>query len=677
MKGKVGKLLTVIVPIVLAVFLLYPTWRAQQMAAERAALDSAAQIQWDQTYGEEFRKEKLRALKLGLDLRGGMYVTLEVDVVRLLEEAADRASVDETFERVIEETRRQAEQSDEDVLDIFLRTFDQIARPQGKSLVTYYELVDVRDISEERIVDRLKRDINEAIDQALEVIRQRIDKFGVTEPTIQKQGTRRILLELPGVQDEREMRQLLQTTARLEFKLLRRGNDVLYAFLNIDRYLAGKTAPSSTDTAAAKPADTTASVAPRADTATAAQRTDTAKKDPYAGLSDEEKVAKFRREHPFLSLFVGQVLIGERYQPFDIAEEVIPKLPSDAEFYFLTNEDNKRQLQALLARPDIRRMLPADAEIAFSAKPERGTENTPNRTYAMYVLKRDPELTGDVVTDAYATFDQMTNRPMVLMYMNSEGAERWAKITGANIGKRIAIVLDGEVYSAPVVRSKITGGSSQIEGMANVEEAKLLQIVLKAGALKAPVKIIEERVVGPSLGEDSIRSGISASMIAFALVVLFMVTYYSMGGVVAVIAMLINVMLNLGVLAGFGGTLTLPGIAGIILTLAIAVDANIIIFERIREELHRGRSLRASIDEGFRHALPPIIDSHATTFLTGLILFVLGYGPIQGFATTLMIGILSTLFTSIIVSRAIIDLWLARSPQARISFGEVLPATQG
>lgn len=667
MKGKVGKLLTIIVPIILAVFLLYPTWRAQQMAAERQSLDSAAQVQWDQVNGEDFRKEKLRALKLGLDLRGGMYVTLEVDVVRLLEEAADRASVDETFQRVIEETHRQAEQSDEEVLDIFLRNFDRLARPQGKSLVTYYELVDVRDISEERIIERLKRDINEAVDQALEVIRQRIDKFGVTEPTIQKQGTRRILLELPGVQDEREMRQLLQTTARLEFKLLRHGNDVLYAFLNIDRYLAGK---STRDTTIAG-LDTT-----RTDTTTARASDTAAKPDPYAGLSDEEKIAKFRREHPFLSLFAGQVLIGERYQPFDIAEEVIPKLPADAEFSFVTTEDGKRQLQSLLARPDIRRMLPADAEIAFSAKPERGSDNTPNRTYGMYVLKRDPELTGDVVTDAYATFDQMTNRPMVLMYMSSEGAERWAKITGANIGKRIAIVLDGEVYSAPVVRSKITGGSSQIEGMANVEEAKLLQIVLKAGALKAPVKIIEERVVGPSLGEDSIRSGISASLIAFALVVLFMVTYYSLGGVVAVIAMLINVMLNLGILSGFGGTLSLPGIAGIILTLAIAVDANIIIFERIREELHRGRSLRASIDEGFRHALPPIIDSHVTTFLTGLILFVLGYGPIQGFATTLMIGILTTLFTSILVSRAIIEVWLARSPNARISFGEVLPAPQ-
>jgi len=667
LKGKVGKLLTIIVPIILAVFLLYPTWRAQQMAAERQSLDSAAQVQWDQVNGEDFRKEKLRALKLGLDLRGGMYVTLEVDVVRLLEEAADRASVDETFQRVIEETHRQAEQSDEEVLDIFLRNFDRLARPQGKSLVTYYELVDVRDISEERIIERLKRDINEAVDQALEVIRQRIDKFGVTEPTIQKQGTRRILLELPGVQDEREMRQLLQTTARLEFKLLRHGNDVLYAFLNIDRYLAGK---STRDTTIAG-LDTT-----RTDTTTARASDTAAKPDPYAGLSDEEKIAKFRREHPFLSLFAGQVLIGERYQPFDIAEEVIPKLPADAEFSFVTTEDGKRQLQSLLARPDIRRMLPADAEIAFSAKPERGSDNTPNRTYGMYVLKRDPELTGDVVTDAYATFDQMTNRPMVLMYMSSDGAERWAKITGANIGKRIAIVLDGEVYSAPVVRSKITGGSSQIEGMANVEEAKLLQIVLKAGALKAPVKIIEERVVGPSLGEDSIRSGISASLIAFALVVLFMVTYYSLGGVVAVIAMLINVMLNLGILSGFGGTLSLPGIAGIILTLAIAVDANIIIFERIREELHRGRSLRASIDEGFRHALPPIIDSHVTTFLTGLILFVLGYGPIQGFATTLMIGILTTLFTSILVSRAIIEVWLARSPNARISFGEVLPAPQ-
>jgi preprotein translocase subunit SecD len=255
------------------------------------------------------------------------------------------------------------------------------------------------------------------------------------------------------------------------------------------------------------------------------------------------------------------------------------------------------------------------------------------------------------------------------MRMNTEGAERWARITGANIQKRVAIVLDDRVYSAPVVQAKITGGSSQISGSSDIKEAQLLQIVLKAGALKTPVRIMEERVVGPSLGADSIKSGITASLIAFSLVILFMILYYRTGGIVADIAVLVNLLLMIAVLAGFKGTLTLPGIAGIILTVGMAVDANIIIYERIREELAAGRTLRAAVDEGYSLSLSAIIDSNITTFLTGLILFLLGTGPIQGFALTLMIGIGTTLFTAIFVSRAIIELMMANGATS-LNFGQ-------
>ena len=284
-------------------------------------------------------------------------------------------------------------------------------------------------------------------------------------------------------------------------------------------------------------------------------------------------------------------------------------------------------------------------------------------------MKRDPELTGEVITNAVATFDQTNNQPIVNMSMDDEGSDRWAQITGTNVKKRIAIVLDGQVYSAPVVNQKIVGGSSQITGMEDAEEARLLKIVLKAGALKAPVQMIEERVVGPSLGEDSIRMGLQSFLIATILVILFMILYYSWAGFIANIAVVINIALLMAILAAFQGTLSLPGIAGIILTLGMAVDANILIYERIREELFKGRSLRSSVDEGFSKALSAILDSNITTFITGLILYFVGTGPIQGFAMTLMIGILTTLFTAIMVTRAMFEIILARGVTS-FSFGQ-------
>lgn len=691
MKGSVRRYITILLPIVFVGFLLFPTWRVSVLEKERAAVDTTidknALADWDAKNMEALKSNRMQALKLGLDLSGGMYVTLEVDAVRLLEEAADRtAKDDELFKRVIAKTHEMSETSDDPVIEIFKKNFNEIARPMGKSLINYYDLADMKEISEEKILEKLTRDVDEAIDQALQVIRQRVDKFGVAEPTIQKQGTRRILLELPGVQDEIQMRQLLQTTARLDFKLVRGGGDVLRAFLNIDEYLErmsskkNGTAPAASDSsvAAAAPADSAATTtAVKADTTkkdtTAVAKADTGKlKDPYAGLSDEQKREKYLREHPFTSLFRSQFSMDKKQRPQDFAflREQIATLPAGADYFYTTDEKSKTAILNYMKRDDIRRLLPADLELVVDAKPLRGTEKTGAPLYSMYVVKRDAELTGEVIVDAFENFDPTSNRPIVDMMMNDEGSEKWARITGANVGKRIAVVLDGEVYSAPTVQNKITGGRSQITGMANIEEAKLLKIILKAGALKAPVKIIEERLVGPSLGEDSIHYGMLSGVIAFLLVVLFMTVYYSTAGLVANLAMLINVALNIAALAAFGGTLSLPGIAGIILTIGLAVDANIIIFERIREEIYRGRTLRAAIDEGFRHALPPIIDSHVTTLITALVLLYFGYGAIQGFAVTLIIGIFSTLFTGIIVSRAIIELVVNRKPGATINFGQ-------
>ncbi len=669
-----GTYVVIIFPIIAAIWLLYPTYRAWELEKEKEQLaqDSAALAQFEKEYGETLRELKLRRLKLGLDLRGGMYITLEVDVLRLLEESAQRDAIDEVFQEVMRRTQQETEQSDEPVLDIFLRYFDQIARPKGRTLFSYFEFGDVRDLTEEDIIERLEQNIEDAVDQAMEIIRQRIDKYGVSEPSIQKQGGRRIVLELPGVTNEKEVRQLLQTTARLEFHLLRQNVEIVQAFAQVDELLR-------LEQAAKEPADTgsqegTVTVQKQVDTT--GQRADTAKADtitqsdttnPYAGLSEEEAREAYQRDHPFTSLFVTYYIDREnnQYVPIDYVRKNFP----EGEYYFEILESNIPQFEAILQRPDVMRIIGTDYMIALAAKPRAETEGSPQRVYPFYVLKAEPELTGEVIVDARATFDPTTNSPIVLMTMNADGAERWARITGANVGKRIAIVLDGRVYSAPVVQTRITGGRSQITGLASIQEARLLEIVLKAGALKAPVKIIEERVVGPSLGEDSIRRGLTASLIALALVILFMVVYYSFAGIIADLTLFLNLLLVLAMLAAFGGTLTLPGIAGLILTIGMAVDANILIYERAREELYKGRTIRAAIDEGFRKALSAILDSNITTFISGLILFYFGSGPIQGFAVTLMIGIVMTLFTVLVVGRSIFQILLARGVQT-INLGQ-------
>lgn len=287
----------------------------------------------------------------------------------------------------------------------------------------------------------------------------------------------------------------------------------------------------------------------------------------------------------------------------------------------------------------------------------------------MYVLSAETELTGEVVTDAYPSFNQQDGQPEVIMDMSSDGADKWAEITGANIKKRVAIVLDSAVYSAPTVQTKIDGGRSSISGSKDIKEASLLGIVLKAGALKAPVKIIEERIVGPSLGQDSINQGVSATLFAALLVVLFMIMYYRLGGIVADLAVMLNVLITLAALAAFNATLTLPGIGGLVLTIGMAVDGNILIYERIREEMARGKALKSAVQLGYEKAFTAIIDTHITTLMTGAILFIFGSGPVRGFAVTLMIGILATLFTAVFVTKTVFMVMLERGAQ-RINFGQ-------
>jgi SecD/SecF fusion protein len=629
-KKHMFRIILILAFIAFSGYLLYPTWRDAGHQKSLSTLTGADSAKYYDDNEESIRNNRDKRLKLGLDLQGGMYVTMEVDVLQLLEKLA--RNQDETLREILAETRKEAATSDESVLDIFGRKFGE----RNMRLSRYYG--NIRDANSDVMVF-LNEESEKAVERAVEIIRNRIDQYGVSEVSITRSGSRRIVLELPGVSDEREVRGLIQETAQLEFKLLT-DPQVYYSVLeNIDKVLLGKNidAAGGDSTLASADSVAAATAAAAADSAEVAkQREDSLAS---ATMTDAQREAKFRAEHPFMSLLMGT-----------------------QSGYFAT-EEQKVRITNILNREDVRKVIPEDVSFAWGAKPVTFDDGT--NAYQLYSLKARPELTGEVITDARAQIDQggLGASSVVTMQMDAEGSREWARITGANVDKQIAIVLDNAVFSAPNVRQKIIGGNSQIDGMENMEEARLLEIVLKAGALPAPVEIIEERTVGPSLGEDSISKGVNSFAIGLILVLIFMIVYYQFGGVPADIAVMFNVVFILAILAGFRGTLTLPGIAGILLTVGMAVDANVLINERIREEYGAGKTMRAALEAGYSRAFPAIIDSNLTTLLTCLILYQFGSGPVQGFALTLMIGIVCSLFTAIIMTRVIFELTLDSSPK--------------
>lgn len=604
--------------VVVSLVFLYPTYQDYQYRKTLSSLAGQDSIAYLEKNQEDMLNAKLKRLKLGLDLQGGMRVVLEVDVLQLVHDIAKNK--DDNFAAILKEVRAESSTNDESVIPVFGRKFQE----RGIRMSRYFGNIRDADIA---VLSYLEVETEKSVDRAIEIVRNRVDQYRVSEPNIQKQGSRRIIVELPGVKDEREVETLLQGTAKLEFRLLRDPAIAYRVMQSIDDFLAGKV-----------PADTSDA----SKTAKKEERPKDALDELLAGnkpaTSDTSKEAQFVREHPFFSY-------------------VSPDQRNTGEGFVL--ENNRDRVIRLLARPDVQRLLPLDFEFLWSAK----TDLTPDgkKFYHLYAVKRVPELTGGVVVDARANVDPEDNRPIVNMEMNAEGAREWARITGANVNKRIAIALDNAVFSAPTVINKIIGGRSQITGMESPNEARLLEIVLRAGALPAPVSIIEQRSVGPSLGEDSIKAGLSSMLIALLITVVFMVIYYKTGGFVADIALLFNMLFIVAVLAGFQATLTLPGIAGMILTIGMAVDANVLINERIREELEGGKTIRAAIDLGYSKAFSAILDSNVTTFLTGIILYQFGSGPVQGFALTLMIGIVATMFSAIIITRVIFNLMTDRN----------------
>lgn len=594
-----------------------------------------------------FKEVKALELGLGLDLQGGMNVTLEVSVVDVIKSLANN-SKDSTFTAAIQLAKKKQLSSQEDFVTLFGKSFEELA-PNGK-LAAIFNTIELKDqikynSTNDEVLKVLKKETKVAIDNSFEIIRTRIDRFGVAQPNIQQMQTAgRILVELPGVDDPKRVRKLLQGTANLEFWETYDNSEV-YPYLaqanqKIAEVLALKTKGSAT------PSDTTA-----AKKATADNSNSLLKEMEGKAKTDSASVNKK----------------GDTAKQFPLFSIMQPSITPQGQLYpgaavGTSHFKDTATVNAYLKMDQVKALMPRNLTFKWTAKAIDKDEKL-FRLVAIKVTGRDGRapLEGDVITDARQDYAQTGSAPEVTMNMNSTGAKVWARLTKDNIGKSIAIVLDGYVRSYPNVNGEITGGRSSITGLESVEEAKDLANILKSGKMPAPATIIADNVVGPSLGQEAISSGMWSFVIAFMLVLSYMLIFYSYkAGGAANIALIVNVFFQIGVLASLGAVLTLPGIAGIVLTMGMAVDANVLIYERVEEEIMAGKSIRLAVRDGFNAAYSAIIDGHVTVLLTGIVLYIFGSGPIRGFATTLIIGDLFSLFTAIFIARLIFERQLDR-----------------
>ena len=548
------RIVIVIAAILLAAWHLYPTLKVNRLSQEEKE-------QMDPQALYELEK---KTIQLGLDLKGGMHLVMEVDRSNLTPDEAE-----------------------------------------------------------------------DALDRALEIIRNRVDEFGVREPVIQKEGNDRMIIELPGLQDEARAKKLIGQTALLEFKLLKDPETFSSVLGKIDQALAD------------------------------------------AGVADEElpEEEEIASEEPLPELIEDELQRDEEVEP----EPTLAEMPftalltreagQRAPIYYLVEENNILRVEKLLKDPALQAQVPPGTRLAWASE---YTERDDVKYRALYLLNDRVEIKGKTLKNATVKIDQSFNletsgKPYVAIELNKEGSRDMARVSAANIGRFLAIVLDNNVYSAPVIKEKIPTGNASISGDYQMDEARDLAIVLRAGALPAPVEIIEERTVGPSLGADSIKMGVRAALIGLIIIIFFMIIYYKLAGVIANLALFLNIFFVMAVLAGLGAALTLPGIAGIILTIGMSLDANVLIFERIREELRAGKTVLAAIDSGYKRAFRTILDANVTTLITALVLYQFGTGPIKGFAVTLSIGILASMFSAIVITRIIFHLLHEPRPQAKIS----------
>ena len=632
---------------------------------ERAYLDSMGTqpvypfLNWNYQYCKE------KALALGLDLKGGMDVTMQISLSEMVRALADNNS-DVVFNQALANAETQSKTSTSDFITLFVNEFERL-NPNGKLAAIFSTQENQKAIkfnaTNAEVKAYLQDQANVAIQQAYTVLNTRIDQFGVTQPSIQLQkGTNRILIELPGVSDQERVRKLLQGSANLEFYQTFENAEFYQVLINLDKVLGAKAKLAKPDSA--KTTDAQASVATaNKDTAKTGAISLLNKVAKSAGkdTSAMGKRAQLMNQNPLLAILQLATYTDQQTHQ--------PQLRPGPVVGFAAQKDTAK-INAYLQSADGKALIPANAKLLWGVKPIEG------KTFELYAIKlagadNGPVLSGDVISDARADINQKGS-PEVVMVMNSDGATKWRRITAEASAdpknlRAVAIVLDNNVYSAPTVQTEIAGGISSIDGNFTTDDTKDLANVLKSGRLKAPARIVQEEVVGASLGKEAINAGLLSCVIGFFVVLIFMITYYNRAGTVANIAVLVNVFFLMGVLASLQAVLTLPGIAGIVLTLGMAVDANVLIYERIREELLHGKSMRIAITDGFKHALSSILDSNISTFLTGLILYVFGSGPIRGFATTLMIGIVTSLFCSILISRLIFEWMLKREIEIKFS----------
>ncbi|HZY39363.1 MAG TPA: protein translocase subunit SecDF [Mucilaginibacter sp.] len=650
---------------------------------EKAYLDSMTTQPVYPLLKLDYQYCRQRELALGLDLEGGMSVTMQISLNELVRKLSNN-NTDVVFNQALAAATKDAVKSQADYITLFVNEYEKL-NPEGK-LATIFSTKDNQDrlkfdAANSEVETYLQDQAKTAITQSFTILNTRVDQFGVANANIQRTGGDRIVIELPGVKDHDRVRKLLSGTAKLEFYKTYDNRDVFRILANVNSLIAAKLKSANKDTtksvakATAAKTDTSKSKGglallskvqntgnkPGAKPAAAAPDTTKGKgalallsKVKNSAAGDTSLLGKKNAANLVDPLFVvlkPMVYQGQtgqmEYQPGPIVGRSEVKDTVKVDRY--------------LRSPDVKASLPQNIKFLWSVKPIKDT-----KTFELYAMKlvgagNEPVLSGDVVNDAFNDVDQKGS-PEVRMIMNSDGAEKWRSITAEasadqNNKQSIAIVLDDNVYSAPVVENEIPGGVSSISGSFTIQEAQDLANVLKAGRLPAPAHIVAEAVVGPSLGQEAIHAGLTSSLVGLLVVLVFMIAYYNRAGTVAVVAVIINIFFLMGVLTSLGAVLTMPGVAGIVLTLGISVDANVLIYERVREELSLGKSLRISLNDGFKHALSSILDSNISTFLTGLILYVFGTGPIQGFAITLMIGIITSLFCSLLISRIILE-WM-------------------
>ena len=653
-----------IVLILVCCFYLSFTFVTRHYESKAAAMgEKAGQEYLDSIMNEKvycgiysFKQCRELEMGLGLDLKGGMNVILEVSVPDVIDVLADHKT-DAAYKKSMEEAKKEEETSQNDFISLFIKYWKQ--NSNGRPLAAVFATQQMKgkvstQSSDSEVESALRAEVQSAVDNSFNVVRNRIDKFGVVQPNIQKlEGqSGRIMVEMPGVKEPERVRKLLQGSANLEFWETYNTQEIVPLLAQLNQKYA------ITNGAAEEVADTTVAEAAAADTTAAtAAATDLAaklaKKD--AKADDSKAVAEAKKQNPLFSVF--QPIQGQGLAVVGYA-----------------NARDTAEVDKIIYSEIAAQVLPAECKLRWGAKPEDfGGQNTKGDIFALYALKitepngRAP-LEGDVITSSKDDFDQM-GHPSVSMQMNSDGARRWSQITKQNIGRGVAIVLDDAVYSAPRILTQIDGGNSSITGNFTIEDTKDLANTLNSGKMPAPTRIVQEEVVGPSLGAQSIQQGIMSFIIAFVLLMVYMIMLYGfIPGILADIALLFNLFFTLGILTSFQAALTMPGIAGIVLTLGTAVDANVLIYERIKEELKRGLSLKEALQKGYSNAFSAIFDSNVTSLITGFILLFFGTGPVKGFATTWIIGIFCSFFTAVFLTRLVYENRLKKDKWLNLTF---------